>query len=118
MTRLLLAGAAALVLTSGTALAQSSYSQSTTVESTTTPVQPSVDSTTKSVRSKTYNSDGTETVQSKTYSLSNGGAVNVREHSHTVAPDGSVLNSTDTERTTTPGVGETTTRTTTTTIDR
>ena len=117
MTRILLAGVAALALTTGVAFAQTTYSESTTsIQSTVPPAPPSGEAIYKSKKSTTIHRDGTEVEKKQTYSQSSSGGTRATSNSHVVTPNGSEVKTQD-EKVVSP-TGETTRSSTTTTIDK
>jgi hypothetical protein len=119
MTRYLLAGAAAFALMTGAASAQTVYQESTTTVQPTLP--PALGPATpeavyKEKKSRTIHPDGTESVKRQTESMSSSGGVRATETSRTTTPDGAETRS-QTEAVTSP-LGDKTTNTTTTTIER
>ena len=108
MFKVFISGVALCALMAGTVVAQVSRTESTTtVEN---PMTPDA-SVSKSVKQKTYNSDGSETRSSKSITRSAGG-VSSQARSKTIAPDGSEVMK-EHEQTVSPdGSSSTTTRTT------
>jgi hypothetical protein len=117
MTKIFIAAVAVCSMAIGPAFAQISETQTTT----TTQVAPSLapvapdESVSKSVKSRTYNSDGSETKSSKSITRS-GGGVSAQSRSETIAPDGSASVK-EHERTVNPD-GSSSSSTTTTETDR
>ncbi len=120
MTRILLAGAAALALMSSGAFAQTRIIEEKTVITPAAPIVPAPgDTVTQSTtRSQIYNSDGTETHTRETVRQNSSGGVAATSRSRTVTPDGS--STTTTRETVQPGItgGTTSETTSTTTIQR
>jgi hypothetical protein len=119
MTRYLLAGAAAFALMTGAASAQTVIQESTTTVQPTLPpaAGPAVpEGVYKEKKSRVIHPDGTESVKRQTQSSSSSGGVRSTESSRTTLPDGSETRSQE-ESVTSP-LGDKTTNTTTTTIER
>ena len=121
MTKYLLAGAAALVLTTGVVFAQGLNSGATTSQTTTTTTLPAPVlavpapggyNTTKTER--TIEGNGTVVDHTQSYQSGLGGSA-AKTTTHVTAPDGSQSNSWREEWTATPQTRTTTTRQTTTT---
>ena len=107
MTKYLLAGIAAFTLTSGVAFAQGTLTDTTTVTHSSTAPNPDGYKSKKTER--IIDSNGVETEKTQTYT-NRAGQQSSTATTRQVAPDGSVLNTSHEERTTTP-FGETTTTT-------
>jgi hypothetical protein len=111
MKKFWLLSAAALVMVTGAALAQSTLSDTTTTTHTASP-----DATFKSSKTeKSIDKNGVEVEKSQAYT-SGAGGTSASSNSRVTAPDGSQVNTSHDERTTSPS-GDTTTTSHTTTVE-